>query len=124
MHKFFHNLFGTRINRSSYFVGVLITIDIFLIVNVFILPNLIKYFPNQIFIILLLIVISYILQGAFLTSLDVRRWHDCTGENWLTLSRFNPNRGGNISWTTGEKIINKFGEPPKPGVDLKKIFGF
>ena len=77
--------------------------------------------PTEKSVIIILMVLSMIVELAFFASLDVRRWHDCTGEDWLILSRFN--RGGNL-WTEGQKGRNKFGDPPKPGVDFKGLFGF
>jgi uncharacterized membrane protein YhaH (DUF805 family) len=95
MRPFLYTLFSTRINRATYAAGVFISVAFFLALYTYIFPSFQTDTASHALLELLLVFISIVVECVFFASLYVRRWHDCTGEDWMTFSRFN--RGGHFA---------------------------
>ena len=113
---YFGRLFSGRINRPTYFTGMALLFFSCQITYIFLVLSptlfgikLVEEFSKSIIILLVLI------YGFFSTSLSTRRKHD-----------------NNMPWpfgwdiwifVSGDSFRNKYGSPPKPGIDWKAIFG-
>jgi uncharacterized membrane protein YhaH (DUF805 family) len=115
MSYYFHNLFHGRINRATYLIGMLLWI-FFVFFTIFKNKSeLINTNP-------LLAVVSLLIALFIYLSLSLRRAHDLGHSKWdllNTLTNF-----VNLFFLNGQKEKNKFGKPPKPGIDLKSLLGF
>ena len=114
--RIFNNLFQGRLNWENWLAGWLAGITVSLVVmfleKVVFEPNTLGGITALIFLYLTLF---------FLISISVRRLHDIGKSGWGGLL-------GMRGWWTdyfeeGQKIVNKYGKPPKPGIDIKKLFG-
>jgi uncharacterized membrane protein YhaH (DUF805 family) len=116
MKIFYVRLFAGRISRSNYMLGILLFLllmGLFGVISLFMLDG--KLGLNA---------MEYILMSAyaltalvFFFSITIRRLHDVGLSLWDIGSDFYPLQ-------EGQDRVNKYGGPPKPGIDLKSLFGF
>lgn len=105
-----------RVNRITYFTGVVIFIilafsQIFIFVQIY--PTLLLLDRSQTLLDAIILFYNFLIV-IFFELLEIRRLHD-VGVDWYMSS---------FVFDDGEKKKNKWGKPPKPGIDFKGLFGF
>jgi uncharacterized membrane protein YhaH (DUF805 family) len=114
---YFKRLFHGRINKRTYIVGVVFNLLCFMFVGYPLIVGLLAKFsltlPNLGLLLLICVQVFYAL------SFDIRRGHDIgvskdgiLGQDLLYWEYYSKN---------GEKRDNKYGQQPKPGVDIKGL---
>jgi uncharacterized membrane protein YhaH (DUF805 family) len=117
MMYFKKRLFHVRINKQTYIVGIVLNLLCFIIVDYPLIEGLLAKFsltvPNLGLFLLICVQVFY--QFSF----DIRRGHDIgvskdgiMGQNLLYWEYYSKN---------GEKRDNKYGQQPKPGIDIKGL---
>ena len=122
MQTLFWNIFNKRINVETYVTGIvfntLFAITI-LIIFFFNFDNFAKYVSLNLKI--LMAFIFLILEVLISASLSRRRQHDLGKK--IGIWEYNSTYTYDL-FRNGQKEENRYGKPPKPGIDFKTLFGF
>lgn len=118
MGKYLDNLINRRINRTTYATGFFLTLVVYypiLFSGLYYYLNFHRFsnFPEYIeflIVLFLLFLPLYILSH--------RRYHD------LDIESFTFHQWFYLFLLKGQPKRNKYGDPPKPGLDLKGLIGF
>jgi uncharacterized membrane protein YhaH (DUF805 family) len=114
--RILRNLFKGRLSRKNWLIGWLFAIVVYL-TGMFLEKVVFDLHTPEGIITLIVLCLTLF----FFVSINVRRLHDIGKSGWGGLI-------GMEGWWTdyfeeGQKKTNKYGKPPKPGVDIRNIFG-